>query len=1166
MQNSKRVSLINYNNMNKKWRNVVFVATFLATFANGSAMASSSNDFLDSVAAVENVQQEKIKLTGTVSDDEGPLPGATVLVKGTTIATMTNFDGEYTLNDVPEGSVIVVTSLGYKTQEVKLTAGKTIINFMLDMEATDLDEVVVTALGMKRSTKALGYSMTELKGEELNANLVNPVAALQGKVAGVEISGSDGGTFGSSKIQIRGASTLGKNNQPIFVVDGVILSNDVKEGNPDWDDNPNDFGNALKNLNPDDFETVSVLKGAAATALYGSRGLNGAVVITTKSGNGNAGLGINVTQTLGVDFITQQPRLQNSFGPGTISGNVSYGEIDPITKEFYKWDNYGQFTLNSNGKPTLIGGQGMGYGPAFTGGQQIQYYDGTYRAYLPKKNNFREAYETGFNTNTNISIQGGNEKTTFYTSTSYKYAHGTLPRNSFQRFSFLGKASHKITDKVRLEASMTFSNSMPKNPQRNIGENFANGTWNRMYDPSYSKHKYKGTHGGLASNTYGDEYGNMPGRGVWWSMYENNYYRLETAVRPTLKVDVDLLDWLKWTTEGSLNYYYTRQKNEQPGSGFANDGGYFGLSLNDSEQTNLNTNFIVNKPVGEDWNLTGFVRGEFFDQFAQYQSMNTDGGLVIPNKYFIDNSKLAPQYSAIITDTKRMLSIAFQAGFSWRDQVYVDVTGRNDWSSSLVYTNRSGNYSYFYPSINGSWLFSNSMGQKKPDWLYFGKLRASWAQVGNDTSPYTINSAYTLFQGTKNATNYYGLTMPETMVALDLKPERKNSWEIGTDLRFIDGRIGVDFTFYKENTKDQIMNIAVPYESGVTSKLINAGNIQNSGVELALNFVPVRTRDIEWELDFTYTKNNNKIIELSPDVANYITLAGDISYGNYRMGSVAQVGKKYGTILSDATVKMDTQSGLPFMTYNGTWRGAWYTRNEAEIKEIGSVIPDFLGSMSSRLRYKNWTLTASLDARFGGYVSSYNSRYGTAYGFLETSLPGQPGHGGLTYTSIWDNRTYYDGVIPNGIVPTGTSIPQPDGANYVVSKGSVSDAGQTYQELIDAGKVDPMHASFYHYWNNAWSGAGQDRGVISDAWFKKLNYIALRNVSLTYQVPAAFRNKVKAKNLNLTLTGYNLGYLLNSMPNKINPESVAGTAAGEFRIRSFQGVTSSFTFTVNVGF
>lgn len=1144
-------------------RKFVSVSTVLWAAATFPTFAFGGGNFAGS--QVLGTMQED-RCSGVVKDASGePVIGASVAVKGSKTGTITNMDGNFMLPGVKKGDVIRISYVGFEPQEI--TWSGTPLSITLKDNEHSLKEVVVTALGMKREEKALGYAMTQLNGDQLDKNVINPVSALQGKVAGVQIESAEGGMFGSNKILIRGASTLGSNNQPIYVVDGVILDNSTYNGDPDWTDSNSDYGNELKNLNPDDFATISVLKGAAATALYGSRGLNGAVVITTKSGKGGKGLGVEVTQTLGVDVITSTPDLQHEYGFGMYSGGVSYGQKDE-NGNYHLFDNYGQFALNSDGKPTYLGGNyGIYFGPRFDSSKSVEYYDGNMTPYQAYKNNYRQAYQTGFSSNTNVAVSGGNDKTTFYTSLSYRYNDGTVPRNTFERISLLAKATHKFTNRVSLEASMTFANSKPRNAAKNLGVNFAQGVWGPEYNTKYLKQHYKAAHGGIADSAYGDPFGNAPGNSIWWDIYENDYTQKETSVRPSLKLNIDIFSWLKFVTEANYNYYYIRSEQKTADGSYANsgNGGYYGMGQSTKEQTNANANFMFNKQFG-DFAVNGFLRGEYYHNFVQTMSMGTNGGLIMPNQYFINNSKETPTYSGKLSGKKTMLSVAFQAGVSWKDQVFIDVTGRNDWSSSLVYSDKHGNYSYFYPSVSGAWILSNTFRDLLPEWISFMKLRGSWAQVGNDTEAYLINSAYTL--NTSNVINggkAYATEIPSVLYSRDLKPERKNSWEIGLDWRFLKNRIGIDFTYYKENTKDQIMTIAVPSESGINNEVINAGNIQNSGVEIALNTTPIQTKDWQWDLNFTYTRNRSKIVALSPDVTNYITLTGDVAYGNYRIGSVAKVGAEYGMLMTDSHISYDEESGLPILAYRSTYRGANYLR-DGSIAEIGSMMPDFLGSVNTTLRYKRWSLGISLDMRFGGYVASYNSRYGTAYGTTKTSLNGSPTHGGATWTSKYDGVTYHDGIIPNGMFPTGTQIAQPDGSIYTVTSGSATKAGETYQELMAKGKIEPTHASFWNYINNAWTTDGRNYGVASDVWVKKLNYIALRDISLSYSMPANICRKIKATKINLTLAGHNLGYLLNSLPNHENPESVRGTNTAEFRIRSFEGVTSSFTFTLNVGF
>jgi TonB-linked outer membrane protein, SusC/RagA family len=1129
--------------MYKIYKPVSFLLLSLALCSPNVASAAD-----EVVVASTSIAQQSKKITGSIEDALGAVTGAAVIIKGTSIGVTSDIDGNFSIDANP-GDVLVVSFLGYLTQEITV-GNQSNLSITLREDTQQLDEIVVTALGIKRSHKALGYAMTELKGDDLKTNTINPIAALQGKVAGVEISGADGGMFGSTKILLRGVSTLGKNNQPIYVVDGVIMDNAISNaGSPDWDASADDYGNELKNLNPDDFETVSVLKGAAATALYGSRGLNGAVVITTKSGKAGQGLGINVSQTFGVDYVFAQPDLQNQFGEGYISGHIAYGERD-ANGDFYKYDP-NQFMYNSSGHRTLIGsGQGMSFGPRFDG-KPIETYDHSIVPYSPVSNNYKDTYNLGFNTNTNVAIQGGNDKTTFYSSLSYKHVTGTLPNNTFERIAMMAKASHKVTDRVEIQAAISFANSLPKNPQPNIGEYFTGGTYSRSYDSDYFRRKYLGSHGGLASNDYGDTYGSVSGKGLWFKIYENEYSQKETSVRPSLELNIDLLDWLKFKTEGNVNYYYRRHERKELGEGYANDGGAYRLNLYTKEQTNFNAAFTMNKALG-DWTVGGYLRGEYYNNYEQLSEARTEGGLIVPGQYFIENSKRAPIQSAKITGTKRMMSVAFMANASWKNQIFVDVTGRNDWSSSLVYTNGTGTHSYFYPSISGSWLLSETF--ELPDWISLGKIRASLAQVGNDTEAYRINQGLTLTTTQVGSDYVYGLQLPVSAYDPSIKPERKTAWEIGVDWRLFGSRFNIDAAYYKENTRDQIMTINVPSVSGVREQLINAGDIENSGIELAVSTVPFRNKDWEWTVDFTYTKNNNKIVSLHENVADFIKLEGDADYGNYRIGSVAQVGGSYGLLLTDSKPKIDEATGLEVLTWNDGTRNA-YAQRSGTFETIGSMVPDFLGSVATGLTWKNLSMRVALDMRFGGYVASYGSRYGTAYGYTDASLKYRDAEtGGTTWTSKYDGKTYSDGVIPDGIFADGSMATQPNGSK-------VNIGGMTYKEAVERGYIEPTHASIWHYRRNSWG-----QGVVNDDWVKELNYVALREISVSYKMPSSIASKIHAKSLNLGLTGRNLGYLYNTMPSNENPESVRGTSAAEFRARSFLGYTANFMFTINASF
>ncbi len=1110
---------------------------------------------------------QTVTCTGTVYDSTGePVIGASVIVKGAGTGAATNIDGEFSLKGVKIGDEITVTYIGCDPYTFKVT-GSEPVSITLKENAHNLDEVVVTALGMKREKKALGYAVTELKGDELNTNVVNPVSALQGKVAGVNINQSDGGLFGHNKIEIRGASTLGKNNQPIYVVDGIILDNDQQDKEADWDGNNLDYGNELKNLNPADFESVSVLKGAAATALYGSRGLNGVVVITTKSGKGSKGYGVTVTQSLGCNWMISAPKFNTVYGSGPRVGYSTYGE-DP-------WDN--RLALNADGVPSLIAtankGGGYGWGAAYADyeGTPVEYLDGRIMPYHAFKNNYKDAHRTGFTSNTNVAVTGGTDKTTFYMSAGYQYSEGVVDRNDFKRFSYMLKASHQISKTVNVEGGVTFANSTPRNSPLNMGEYFTySGNLQPWVDVANEKHNYKGSRGGLPIP--GDPNYNNAQNDLWWRIFENTYMRKENVVRPNMKITVTPLDWLRLSAEGSFNYYNVRGEDKEYGTGIDGEGGKYEISQSTKEQTNLNINANINKEFG-DFEVHALLRGEYFHSFHQASSARTDGGLVNYNKFFITNSKKAPIYSAAIDGKKTMWSAMAQVGASWKGQVYLDLTGRNDWSSALLYSDGHGTYSYFYPSVSASWLADNTFREYLPWWVSLAKFRGSWAQVGNDTDPYRINSAYSFVNVDHNGTNVPTVGIPGTAYALNIKPERKTSWEFGLDWRFVNNRFGVDFTYYKENTKDQIMEISVPSQSGLSRQLINAGNIENKGIELAINATPIETKDWTWDINFTYTRNRSKIVELHPDAAEYIELSGNVAYGNFRIGSVAKVGGAYGTLMSDSAPEIDKESGLNVLNFNNTRKVA-FERPSMVARVIGDINPKFLGSVSTNLRWKNLRLNVALDGRWGGYVASFNNRYGTQMGITESSLKWRDAaHGGTKFTSMWTGKTYNDGVIPEGIFRTGTEIatmvntgtPNGDGTyKYVVGTGKFS-TGETFRELMDKGIVEPSHAGTYQLFRNAW-GYTATGGSVNEMWYHKLNYVALREISLSYSMPQTIANKIGAKGLTLTATGHNLGYLHNSLPNGINPESVRGTNSHEFRIRNYDGTVASFTFTINAQF
>ncbi|WP_240643166.1 SusC/RagA family TonB-linked outer membrane protein [Sinomicrobium pectinilyticum] len=1114
------------------------------------------------------VLAQERSVTGVVTDaDDGiPLPGVNIVIKGTSIGVSTDFDGNYTI-DVPDNAVLVFSNIGYTSQEIPV-AGQSVINVSLSADTQELEGVVVTALGIKRETKKLGYAMTEVKGDELaKVNTVNPIQALQGKAAGVSIGTSDGGLFGNSKIQIRGVSALNsKNNQPIFVIDGVILENEVSNASADWDGNANDYGNILKNLNPDDYESVSVLKGAAATALYGSRGLNGVVLIKTKDGSRARGLGISVKQSVGVDHVYRQPDIQYAFGPGALAGYTDYGERDP-NGNYYRFST-NQFYTNDEGIPTKINHPwgDMGFGPRFDG-RPIIGYDGEMTTYSPVKDNLLKAYDTGWNTNTSLSLTGGNEKGNFYLSLSHNDRTGTLPNNSFKRDALLFSGSYNLANWLKADASISFTTSKARNARNDISQLFISTVgWSNWYNPEkYKQRQYwQAPHGGIPSNAYGDEYAFIPSPGTWFDYYMNSAENDEQVTRPVVRLTAELTDWVTVTAEGNMNYYTTKYEKKNLGSGFLNDGGEYQLRNNtDKSYTGkLTANFRKN--LTPDLSAQLLLGGELWKQEKSETDIRTDGGLIVPGQFFLENSKRVPVSSGKVYGTKQISSLYFLSSFAYKDQLFLDITGRNDWSSSLVYSSGEGNYSYFYPSVSTSWLFSETLNTS--NWFTFGKLRASWAQVGSDTDPYAINKGYDIGRYQLDGDKFVYLNnITTTLVDRSIQPERKNSYEIGADVRFFNSRLGLDVAYYNETIKNQIGEVPLPQESGYNSLFTNIGTLSNYGVEISLTGTPVRTKDFEWNATFNYWKNTTKIKDLHEDYGAYKALGGDVAYGNFRIGSVAFEGGEYGVLMTDSNPKKwqsddpnDPRNGMNLLIWNDSRRGALYERSY-EPERIGKIQPDFEGSLNNSFTYKGISLSVLLDARFGGHIASYSNRYGTAYGWLETSLKGRsPEYGGLSWTSQYGDtqgQQFNDGVIPEGVFAPGQMVTAPNGT-------SVDVGGMTYQEAFDQGYIEPTHASFYHYFKNSWGN-----GVVNNDWFSEVKYIALRNISLGYNFPKKISDKLGARNFYIALNARNLGYIYNNLPNHLNPESFRGTSSSDsYRERGFIPYTASYTMTIAIDF
>ena len=1097
-------------------------------------------------------------VTGRVTDNEGTgIPGVTVSEKGTTNGTITSTDGKYFIKVASDKSIVVFSFIGMKPVE-QVVNGRMTIDVKMVAENIGLNEVVVTALGISKESKKLGYAVTQVAGDKIAASTtISPVNALQGLAPGVDIAPSEGGIFAGSKITIRGNSTLKGNNMPIFVVDGVIIDNSTSGGS-EW--GGVDWGNDLKNLNADEFESVSVLKGAAATALYGSRALNGVIVIATKKGKSRKDLGVKISQRSNIKTVYAGPSFQNVYGEGAPPGyDTRYPDMYAPQKSFL---------MNAQGEPYIEGISGDWWVPMSFGhkmdGSKIRDYENNWVNYDAQPNNAIDAFQQGYQTNTNVTLEGGGDNSTFLVSLSHFGETGTLPRNIFTRESLFTKVTRKFNKYISTEFTTSYNNSTPENPAGTMMQNFITGNWARNYNTSYWRTRYRAPHGGIPQTHPDgtiDPGASIPDAGVWFNLYQNSSKRIEESLRLTGKMTFTINDWFNVVADGSLNNYYIKSEDKILGQGYRNEGGSYSLNHSRKEQYDGKLWLNFHKAFKHDLDASLSVVAEHWESGNSYSGAWTNGGLIVPGQYSLSNSKSQPGQQAGIDGTKILESLMFFSDISWKNQLFLSISGRNDWSSTLAYADGSGSMSYFYPSASLSWLVYETF--KLPEVIDYGKLRFSVAQVGNDYSPYSINPGF----GRTGTVQSYNGDLPtysfinSQMPNLGIKPENKKSIEMGFETRLLKNRIGIDFSYYKENTYNQILAIPENGYTGVSSQLINAGNIQNQGIEIALKTTPIKTKDFSWFVNLNYARNRNTIVDLYPGIAEY-DLYGSWNYGNTRVGTVAKVGGPWGVLMSDSNPKLyknaanpnDPLNGQKQLTWNAGQRGGYYTRSY-EKQVVGNMNPDFIGSVTTGFDFKNFHVEALFDMKIGGDISTYSGRYGTAYGLLASTLANRDKeHGGFEWSSAWTGNSYDDGYIPDGVFAAGTTVKMKNSAGAEVSNNV---GGMTYKDAYKQGLVDPVHGAWWHWKNNSWGG-----GVIDDAVVQENSYIGFRQFTISYRIPSNVCKKVGLSAADVSFFGRDLGFVYKSLKDNLNPFSVRSNESGS----AHEWQQSPYTRTLGLAF
>jgi len=1072
-----------------------------------------------SVCSISAFAQTKKTVAGTVKDNAGNvLSGVSFTVKGTKVAGATDNQGNFKVTVPTQNAVLVFTSIGYQKTEV--TVGESnFITVGMVADGKSLNEVVVTGFGVRKETKKLAYSIQEVKGEELaRAGNVNVVNSLQGKVAGVMINQGAGGPSSSSRIRIRGNSNISSGTMPLFVIDGILIQPQAT-GADSWGDN-RDFGNQLKNLNPDDYESLTVLKGSAASALYGSQAINGVILITTKKGKARPGLGVTVSQNNTWNMVYKLPDFQNEYGGGNntvFSKNAAGQDIIPN-------DDYAPY---------------YSFGPKFDGRQVID-ADGVTRSY--KANNMKDLYQTGFLNNTNIAVEGGNDRTTIRFSYTKTNQSGIVSTNKFSRDNFSLRATQKLGNFLNMDASVTYAVSNSKNPMQQGGQGsllyrlaYSNSR-NFPIDNLFANYIDKVNGGRVQKSPYlrGSITDDM------WGIYQTNVTQKEDNLLANLDITATITPWLSLLVRGNVNSISIVNETKERGDGVGFSSSSYGryALYNSSQKTGrLQALLTATKKIREDLDFSLSIGGETQRGLGGSQlSSQTNGGFKLPDIYALSNSKNA---ATVNTDNSgkypqsRLDALYAYGDITWRNMVTLTGSLRSDKTSTLTYPDGHGNYSYYYPSVGVSWIFTEMLKDKPQySFLSFGKLRASYGETGSGTEIYTTSTGNYALNGTY--TSYNGTILPRygfqsnDLGNLDLKPKKAREYELGADLRFLNNRLRIDAAVYKKNTINEVIPLGAPAESGISNRVINAGNVQNKGIELLVSATIVRKKDIEWTTTFNFTRNRNKIISLYPGVTS---IGLDLAFGA-DVQSVALVGQDFGTILSTYAYAHDPKTGAKLLQQDGTyWRSGSYFGNSTVGQgsvNLGSVMEKYLLSNTEEVRYKNFTLFAQVDAKVGGKMASTTHQYGSEYGNYKSTLAGRDTeHGGVTYKDAAGN-TRTDGIIPEGVFGNGTTI---NGTDW---------SGKTYADAVAAGVKKPMAALDYYEGIASWGTGIREYSVFDNTW------VALREVSLGYEFSKAIVNKLHFQRLQLSVIGRNILYLYTTTKDHIYPEAIYSSKAGAF--------------------
>lgn len=1040
-------------------------------------------------------------ITGTVRESKNPddvLPGVTVQVAGTTRGTITDANGKYSIPIRQEDKELTFCSVGKKCKTITI-GDKTVIDVVLEQDIVALDEVVVSALGIRRESKSLTVAQQRVDAAKMTeVRDPNLVSSLAGKVAGVVITPPSSST-GSARIVIRGNSSFTGNNQPLFVVDGMAIDN--SDGSAGVGTNGGlDMGNGAADINPDDIESLDILKGPNAAALYGSRAANGVIIITTKKAK-EGRFKVFLNSNTMFRYITQWPEFQNSFGMGhltrMVGSNPQWLATDDPNGNLYPYPGIPIMTeINTDQGGRSNGGPMIG----------IPYIgmDGNIHSYSPQPDNVYGFYQRASTYTNNIAIEGGKVDNNYRVSFTNLSADDVVERqNMVNKNTLTLRFYNTLAKKLTLDSKLTFINDDTQNRR------YSNqSSYNPLYMYTILARSMTLDQLQYYKNAEGMETVMVGGiHNPYWTINETS--NEDTKMRYMLNLDLSyqILPSLKATLKYGRDYINTNTseyRNKGALGGVNDAAGYYRRQYNLTDNSHYEWLLLYNDRFFHDKvSIMGTLGGSQLDFKGSWLSASLES-LKQPGFQHISNSDNSPLADEDVESTKRIRGLYGSLSIGFQDFMYLDFTGRNDWSSTLPAENNS----YFYPSAGISIIPTEKLGI--PSNKFYGKFRASFAQVGNDTYPYRLLPYLNLGSG-NIYDGYKYVSLPNSVPNNHLRPERTNSMEFGADLRFFKSRLNFDITWYRSLSFDQIVEADMSYSSGYSSRVFNAGEIQNDGWEVSVNAIPVQKKNFSWNINFNYTKNESEVVSMV-DGLEQIQLGQIFDFYN-----VLRVGNPYGSMYG--TKWLTDQQGRRMVTANGS---------PVKVNNVylGNFNPDFLLSMGNHFKVKNFDLYVLIDTKMGGSlysgtmrqairngVISGNEKQQESYWLRSTIMGDSGGADDLWGGTTFDNIFVYD--------PT------------------------QYDNTTNMNPVDPNYVP-QKYSGYFWPG---NVGYYADDFCSEVTYdasfIKLRELSVGYNLPKSLISKIKMSNARLSLVGRNLWIIYQNTPKGIDPEAALNAGNGQ---------------------